>query len=346
MSYGQIKTSFMEVYEELLDTYSPLEEAADSNELPNGPGIYCIVFDTSKDEGNIPEKKYVGQAVNIGARIKDHKKAARPTGRDHLVYQAMRDYPYKVTVLEECEEAQLDAREQYWIKTLHTYIGDSECRGFNMTAGGKKGTLYYTPEIIAEIISIYKSTNYNHTETVKLFREKYKDNKHLKLCHDTLKLLIKAAELPWYNEQEKATIVYANHIERTQKVEKDGHKRSVLKLTANNTDLKYKAVCKSQVAADDLVNYIWKRVQTDCEADFKAHLATCTKREREKPNVERIKWLIDQQLYDKYLDLSQYDLTAIPHNKKSLGGEGKTISKVTSDRGGLCTICYNVSIKN
>lgn len=346
MSYGQIKTSFMELYEELSDTYNLLEEITDSTELPDSPGIYCIVFDTNEDEGNTVEKKYVGQAVNIRARIRDHKKAARPTGRDHLVYHAMRKYPYKVVVLEECDEAQLDAREQYWIKTLHTYLGDPECCGYNMTAGGSKGTLYYTPEIIAEVISIYKSTNYSHTETIKLFREKHKDNKHLRLCHDTLKLIIEAEQLPWYNEQEKITVVYANYVKGVQKVEKDGHKRSILKLTANNSDPKYKVVCKSQALADDLVDYIWERVQTDCEADFKTYLATCKKREREKPNTERVKWLINQQLYDKYLDLSQYDLTAIPRSKKSHSGEGSTECKIASDRGGLCTICYNVPTKS
>lgn len=33
----------------------------------------------------------------------------------------------------------LDERESYWIEFYHTYVGDPECKGYNMTKGGNVG---------------------------------------------------------------------------------------------------------------------------------------------------------------------------------------------------------------
>lgn len=33
----------------------------------------------------------------------------------------------------------LDEREAYWISYYHTYVGDPECKGYNMTMGGNVG---------------------------------------------------------------------------------------------------------------------------------------------------------------------------------------------------------------
>lgn len=327
----QFKTPFMELYEELSNTYNMLEEIADSDELPAGPGIYCIVFDAKDSEGNTVEKKYVGLAKNINARIAEHKKAARPDGRDYLVYNAMRKYPYKVIVLEECPIDQLNAKEQKWIAELHTYMDDTtessktkkilyqgqmynlKCNGpgYNMTAGGE-GTIYYTPEIINEIITLYKEHNYNHTETIVLFKEKYKNNKHLRLCHDTLKLIIDSEKLPWKNELEKTTIVYANTIVLEKRITKDRPQgRNYLNYAPNTSDTKYRKVCKSQADADRLVKIVGARLQKDLGTILDE---IRTKHDNRNPGAYCIRHLLENNLYDKYLDLTQYDMDKISTN--------------------------------
>jgi hypothetical protein len=328
MSYGQIKTSFMEIYEELSNTYTLLEESTDPNELPDGPGIYCIIFDAKDSDGNAVEKKYVGLATKISERIEEHKKAARPGGRDYLVYNAMRKYPYKVIVLEECPVEQLNAKEQKWIAELHTYMDDTKddakikkvsfkgqtynlkCTGpgYNMTLGGE-GTLHYKPEIIDEILSLYKECNYNHTETIVLFREKYKDNKYLKLCHDTLKHIVDSEKLPWKNELEKTTIVYANMFITEKRITKDRpNGRTYYNYAPNTTDPKYRKVCKSQADADRLVKVVGARLQKDLGHILNEIKA---KHDNRNPGAYCIKWLLENNLYDKYLDLAQYDMTKI-----------------------------------
>lgn len=321
----------MNLFEEF-KLYENMWNSTDSSmEFPNSPGIYCIIFDAKDSEGNMVEKKYVGLAKNINARIAEHKKAARPDGRDYLVYNAMRKYPYKVIVLEECSIDQLNDKEQKWIAELHTYMDDTtesskvkkiqyqgqtynlKCigPGYNMTAGGE-GTIYYTPDIINEIITIYKEHNYNHTETLVVFREKYKNNKHLKLCHDTLKLIIDFEKLPWKNELEKTTIVYANTTIIEKRITKDRPQgRNYLNYTPNTSNFKYRKVCKSQADADRLVKVVGARLQKDLGTTLDEIRVKYGNR---NPGAYCIKWLLENNLYDKYLDLTQYDLDEISAN--------------------------------
>ena len=47
-------------------------------------------------------------------------------------------------------------REQYWIKELHSYVGDPYCNGYNATMGGDSKR-YYNYEIIANKYKELKS---------------------------------------------------------------------------------------------------------------------------------------------------------------------------------------------
>lgn len=359
------KTPFMEIYEELSEINNLVEDTT-LNELPNSPGIYCIIFDAKDSEGNTVEKKYVGLAKNIKARAVEHQKASRLGGRDYLVYNAMRKYPYKVIVLEECSIDQLNDKEQKWIAKLHTYLNDDSqssesvkityngkaynlsCNGpgYNMTAGGE-GTVYYTAEIIQELIDLYKDNDYNHTKTRKLFIEKHNTDTHLNtLCLDTLRLIVEAAGLPWQNETKKGTVVYANTLETKYKLEKDKNsadgfrKRKYAAIVENNSDPKYCRQCASRREAEVLMDFIYNRVKTDLGSVFE------TLPNAKRVNTVYIKYLIDNNLYDKYLDLSQYDLAALPPCKKQLGGEGATSKKITTGRYSLFTPYYDEYVKN
>lgn len=93
-------------------------------------GIYCIT-------NNINNKKYIGQSVNIYYRWKQHKKTAyAKTGEksDTYLYRAIRKYGidnFSFEIIEECQQAELDEKEIYYIKLFDTYNN-----GYNETAGG------------------------------------------------------------------------------------------------------------------------------------------------------------------------------------------------------------------
>jgi hypothetical protein len=195
-------------------------------------------------------------------------------------------------------------------------------------------------QVIDEIIELYKANNYSHVKTYKDFKDKYKDHdKYKKLSYATLQLFVEAAGLPWNNELNKKTFVFAC-IDTKKRVQEGDRMRDKLAVEANTSDLKYRIECESQAQADALVDHIWSRFKNDHETEFKAYLATRSKREREAPGAMRIKWMIEHGLYDEYLDLSQYDLSTIKIPKKSLGGEGSSGWKIAS-RGGFLGILYN-----
>lgn len=63
---------------------------------------------------------YVGQARNLVRRLADHLSGYQHIDcsiKKHKFYdEETNPYGYKVAVLEECADEELDAREQYWIK--------------------------------------------------------------------------------------------------------------------------------------------------------------------------------------------------------------------------------------
>lgn len=346
------------------------ERRAIIEDLPNKPGIYCILFDTVDLNGNPVQCKYVGQSKHIATRIEQHLKASEPGGRDYLVYRAMRKHPYKVIVLESFDRydpVQLDACEIKWIRDLHTYVTDTASNdtviikefngekytltttgpGYNLTPGGG-GFVRYTPEIIDEIIELYKLNDYNHTKTYHQFRALYKDHPYVSnLSWDTLYLIIDANDLPWTNELEKPTLVYANRAIRSSKRQKNntGYRNVYYWATEKNTtDSKYCVRCESQAQAQDLVDYIWQRFKNEQEINFQQYLQTgavSKKDQKNSINAIRLKWLEDNSLYDTFLDLTQYDLNSLPRSNKSRGGEKDSSDVFAKYRGGLCTIIFN-----
>lgn len=107
-------------------------------------GIYGL---RNKENG----KWYVGQAVDIEKRWREHRKPSRQYRSAGIKLQrafAKHGYDgFEWTILEECDEAQLDSREQYWIAEK-----DSFKNGYNMTLGGGGRRGYtLTPETRAKI---------------------------------------------------------------------------------------------------------------------------------------------------------------------------------------------------
>lgn len=82
---------------------------------------------------------YIGQAIDLERRKKDHKTRAFNEFQSNneynsAIHQAFRKYGYdnfQYSVLEECEISQLNEREQYWIAYYNSYKA-----GYNCDEGG------------------------------------------------------------------------------------------------------------------------------------------------------------------------------------------------------------------
>jgi group I intron endonuclease len=87
---------------------------------------------------NVNQKKYVGQTTRTPAqRWIMHVRLALRRKEHNPMARAIRKYgptAFTITILEQCQPNQLDARERYWIARLHTY---GTTNGYNATPGGR-----------------------------------------------------------------------------------------------------------------------------------------------------------------------------------------------------------------
>lgn len=128
------------------------------------PYIYKIIND-------INEKIYIGKTSleSIEERFKEHlRDSERQYKEKRPLYEAINKYGkehFSIFLIEEVENDEIASeREQYWIKKLHTYIGDPECNGYNATLGGD-GKRYYNYQLLAN--------EYQKLGTVKDVAKKY-----------------------------------------------------------------------------------------------------------------------------------------------------------------------------
>ena len=134
--------------------------------LKNKMGIYVVT-------NMINGKQYVGQSRNILHRWYDHRsKSVNPRRKDEinsLFYRAIREYGidnFKISILEECKEEELNEKESYWITKLDTFYD-----GYNNDFGGNLPC--YTKE--------HHMTDHGKAKLtigdVKMCREAYKNGK-------------------------------------------------------------------------------------------------------------------------------------------------------------------------
>lgn len=92
-------------------------------------GIYCI-------ENIVNGNKYVGKSNNIYKRWYEEKLALKKQYFHNIHLQRAWDKygegSFRFYIIEECEEATLSVREQFWIDSLDTYYN-----GYNQTLGGE-----------------------------------------------------------------------------------------------------------------------------------------------------------------------------------------------------------------
>lgn len=92
-------------------------------------GIYCI-------ENTITSKKYIGQAINIRKRWQDHKSELRNDKHPNIhlqrAWNLYGEESFNFSVIDICEDSELNAKEIYWINYYDTYKN-----GYNRTLGGE-----------------------------------------------------------------------------------------------------------------------------------------------------------------------------------------------------------------
>lgn len=104
---------------------------------------------------DINDKLYIGKTtIDINKRLKEHfYDAKKQKYINRPLYQAINKYGeshFFITIIEECDNDNLNAREKYYIKLYNTYGHN----GYNATEGGD-GQLKNS-ELIAQIQTLYE----------------------------------------------------------------------------------------------------------------------------------------------------------------------------------------------
>ena len=108
----------------------------------------------------INKKLYIGKtSSSIEERFKEHiKDSKKERCEKRPLYDAMNKYGIKNFCIEQIEEVENDEiasqREIYWIKKLNTYIGFSDCNGYNATLGGDSKRYYNYTEIAKKYLEL------------------------------------------------------------------------------------------------------------------------------------------------------------------------------------------------
>jgi group I intron endonuclease len=106
-------------------------------------GIYKI-------ENKINGKVYIGQARDILLRWQEHRDNYLYKRYNYCLYMAFEKYGienFEFSVIELCSEEELNDKEKHWIQHFHSYLGDKNCNGYNMTTGGEGNATIIRKEV-------------------------------------------------------------------------------------------------------------------------------------------------------------------------------------------------------
>lgn len=127
--------------------------------------IKCCIY---LIENIITGKKYVGQTKQkLCIRIKAHIRDSSNYKYNSILYSAFNKNGienFNVTLLENCEENELDVKEKKWIECLQTMSPN----GYNLTSGGGQGTVY-TKELLLILSNSGKNKDRSVFEKHSLF---------------------------------------------------------------------------------------------------------------------------------------------------------------------------------
>ena len=130
------------------------------NLIPKCPGIYCF-------RNKINDKYYVGQALNLYKRIRQHMARFRNKRIKNSIYRALEKYGFdnfELKILKTFENISSDNLQKLLDETEIKYIKqfDSYNNGYNLTTGGKGVKNYnYTKVIKKKISEAAKKVSYD-----------------------------------------------------------------------------------------------------------------------------------------------------------------------------------------
>ena len=126
-------------------------------------GIYKIT-------NTINNKSYIGQSINIESRWTHHKNYNNQIS-DYPLYKAFQKYGmenFTFEIIEQCNAADLDSKEIYWIDYYDSYYN-----GYNQTTGGQSGNsnaiIKISKEEIQIIYDLLLNSNKTQKEIAKMF---------------------------------------------------------------------------------------------------------------------------------------------------------------------------------
>lgn len=140
--------------------------------------IYTIYKATNSING----KSYIGFDSNWPNRKKDHEyqyKKGKTKFYSAIISYGFHNFTWEILYQSKDKDHTLNQMENYFICEHKTYIGLSDCNGYNMTLGGESG---FGQNVTKETIHkakqtnklIYGNENYNNKEqTLKTMNEKY-----------------------------------------------------------------------------------------------------------------------------------------------------------------------------
>lgn len=100
-----------------------------------GAGVHTGIY---RITNLLDNKIYIGQAVNIGERFKQHVKCGlgidAPVNKLYTAMQKDGVENFSFEIIEECKQKDLNNKEKYWIEFY-----ESQRYGYNMSSGGSRG---------------------------------------------------------------------------------------------------------------------------------------------------------------------------------------------------------------
>ena len=104
-----------------------------------------------KITNQLNQKLYIGLTTKTRPtdRFSQHRYLANhpeQEASESYLHNAMRKdgiNNFSFEIIEECPNEHLEEREQYWIAYYHTWVGDPQCNGYNLTKGGE-GTVGFS----------------------------------------------------------------------------------------------------------------------------------------------------------------------------------------------------------
>ena len=84
---------------------------------------------------------YIGKSKNIISRFKNYKHL-KENNKQTKIYNSLQKYGWEhhvFSIIEECNEEQLNVREMYWINYYNSYHYHNKTLGLNLTKGGEGG---------------------------------------------------------------------------------------------------------------------------------------------------------------------------------------------------------------